>query len=345
MPGVEVDSVPGLGFLPIGPVCGPLGEAASRVAGGVAPEGPKDSSMPIEPAVRASLILPTRDRVAGLGITLETLRRQRIPPGWRVQAILVDNGSRDATGEALRAFAAEPGPWEPVLLEVPRGGKSAALNAGIRQARGEVLLFTDDDMDHDPGWAAGLVSFLEGGGWAGALGRIEVAFPEGRPPWVSRKAEGLLGATHEAARPDGTVGHLCGGNMAVLAEAAARAGPFREDMGPLGARTGYSEDVEWSLRVGRQGPLGYCPEAVNWHRIPAARASRAFLCRRQFGMVRAEWRLKGRVGRPGQALSELRGLVGALVRRRRAFEGCDFELEIAARLGRLAALAGPPVGG
>lgn len=290
--------------------------------------------------LRAAVLLATRDRAADLERTLATLREQRLPSGWRVQLILVDDGSRDDTAHVLQDFAREPGPFETRILRLAGGGKSAALNRAMRETEAPVLVFTDDDMDHEPGWLAAFVEHLDACPCVGAHGRIEVGFPAGRPPWMTRKAELLLGASHEAARADGSVRHLSGGNMAVRAPAARAAGPFREDLGPRGARVGYSEDVEWSLRVAHQGRLCYCPAAGNVHRIPPARARRGYLWRRQFDYARTEWRLRLGAGeaRPS-LLGEIRGLVGALMVRRRRFEGLDYGLEIAARLGRLAAVA------
>lgn len=288
---------------------------------------------------RAAVLLATRDRARDLERTLQTLREQRVPAGWRVEAVLVDDGSLDDTPQVLQRFARDPGPFEALLVRTEGGGKSAALNRATAETDAPILAFTDDDMDHEPGWLAALVEHLETCGCAGAHGRIEVGFPAGRPPWMTRKGELLLGASHEAARPDGSVRHLSGGNMAVRAEIARRAGPFREDLGPRGARVGYSEDVEWSLRVGALGRLCYCPAAGNVHRIPPSRARRRYLWRRQFDYARTEWRLRLAVGeRRPPLLEDVRALLGALLIRRQRFEGLDYGLEIAARLGRLAAL-------
>lgn len=290
--------------------------------------------------LRAAVLLPTRDRARDLERTLATLREQRLPTEWRVQLIAVDDGSRDRTPLVLDEFARAPGPFETTIVRLEGAGKSAALNRAMQETEAPVLAFTDDDMDHEPSWLAALVEHLEACACVGVHGRIEVGFPAGRPGWMTRKAELLLGASHEAARADGSVRHLSGGNMAVRAEAARRAGPFREDLGPQGARVGYSEDVEWSLRVAEQGRLCYCPAAGNVHRIPPARARRRYLWRRQFDYSRTEWRLRLQSGeaRP-PLLRELRSLLGALLVRRQRFEGPDYGLEIAARLGRLAAVA------
>lgn len=60
-------------------------------------------------------------------------------PGDLLQILVISDGSTDATD----AIAGEFGSSGVRLLRVPRGGKAAALNAGIAQARGEIVFFTD----------------------------------------------------------------------------------------------------------------------------------------------------------------------------------------------------------
>jgi cellulose synthase/poly-beta-1,6-N-acetylglucosamine synthase-like glycosyltransferase len=60
--------------------------------------------------------------------------------------MVISDGSTDAT-EALAATFAEKGVR---LLRLPRGGKASAINAGIAQAKGEIIFFTDVRQALDP---------------------------------------------------------------------------------------------------------------------------------------------------------------------------------------------------
>jgi glycosyltransferase involved in cell wall biosynthesis len=75
---------------------------------------------------------------------LDEVRRtlERQPRPWEV--LLVDDGSTDRSADLLRRFVRDRTGFH--LLEVPHGGKPAAVWAGIRRARGEILLFTDMDQ-------------------------------------------------------------------------------------------------------------------------------------------------------------------------------------------------------
>jgi GT2 family glycosyltransferase len=60
-------------------------------------------------------------------------------PRHLLDILVISDGSTDATDDIAREFVSSG----VRLLRVPRGGKAAALNAGIEQAQGEILFFTD----------------------------------------------------------------------------------------------------------------------------------------------------------------------------------------------------------
>ena len=81
-----------------------------------------------------SIIVPVLDEAARVEATLAALQALRGPG---VEVIVVDGGSRDAT----RQLAA---PWADRVIESARG-RAAQMNAGAREARGDVLLFLQAD--------------------------------------------------------------------------------------------------------------------------------------------------------------------------------------------------------
>lgn len=70
-------------------------------------------------------------------------------PQYRYECLFVDDGSTDETPEALRAVAVEDPNVRPLRL-VRNSGQSAALVAGLREARGELILTLDGDLQNDP---------------------------------------------------------------------------------------------------------------------------------------------------------------------------------------------------
>ncbi len=88
-----------------------------------------------------SVVIPTFNRAAMLGATLESLAAQSMPKN-RYEVIVVDDGSKDMTPEVCRDFAS----WiELKYLHIDNSGTSAAKNTGILASRGKILLFCDDD--------------------------------------------------------------------------------------------------------------------------------------------------------------------------------------------------------
>ena len=97
----------------------------------------------------ASCVIPTFNEAASIGTTLATMLATLRPLFARVEVIVVDDGSSDAT-PAIVADLAVQHP-ELVLLRLSRNfGKEAALTAGMEAAAGDVVLFIDADGQHPP---------------------------------------------------------------------------------------------------------------------------------------------------------------------------------------------------
>ena len=77
------------------------------------------------------------------------------------ELIVVDDGSRDRTGEILDAMAAEDGRMR--VLHVENGGAPAARNRGIELARGRYLVFVDADDECAPDMLEQLCALMEDG--------------------------------------------------------------------------------------------------------------------------------------------------------------------------------------
>ncbi len=110
-------------------------------------------------------------------------------PRERLQVVVASDGSSDATAERARAAGAD------LVLELPPGGKVAALNAAAERATGEILAFSDANSswapdalrqlvapfaDPEVGYVCGQVRFLDPGGnnMEGAYWRYEMAVRE-----------------------------------------------------------------------------------------------------------------------------------------------------------------------
>lgn len=109
--------------------------------------------MTISSNAHLSIILPARNEVATLGALLPVLRGM----SPTLELIVVDDGSSDATGQIAQGHGAT------VIRHPYSLGNGAAIKAGARAARGEVLVFMDADGQHDPADIPRLLAKLEEG--------------------------------------------------------------------------------------------------------------------------------------------------------------------------------------
>jgi dolichyl-phosphate beta-glucosyltransferase len=75
---------------------------------------------------------------------LDQVHRFLVEQPFEWEVILVDDGSTDASHSLIEAFVADKTGY--TLVDIPHGGKPAAVWAGIQQAEGEIVLFTDMDQ-------------------------------------------------------------------------------------------------------------------------------------------------------------------------------------------------------
>ncbi len=98
-----------------------------------------------DPAPRFSIVIPTFQRRELVCAHVQAFARQLEAPAFEV--IVAVDGATDGTGDALRRLDT---PFPLTVLEQPNRGASVARNAGAAAARGEILLFLDDDMEPAP---------------------------------------------------------------------------------------------------------------------------------------------------------------------------------------------------
>lgn len=99
-----------------------------------------------------SILIPVHNGEPWIRDKLASISRLDYPPDL-VQVLVIDDGSTDGSAELIKELNA-PGVE---LLAISRSGKATALNAGMRRARGEILLFTDMRQQLDPASLRSLV--------------------------------------------------------------------------------------------------------------------------------------------------------------------------------------------
>jgi dolichol-phosphate mannosyltransferase len=105
------------------------------------------NSEPLPNAPSTSIVVPTFREVEALPDLIDRVARVRAANGSIEELVIVDDDSGDGT-EAL--IAARPEPWIKLIVRKEDRGLSQAVLAGLRAARGELLVVMDADLSHPP---------------------------------------------------------------------------------------------------------------------------------------------------------------------------------------------------
>ena len=203
---------------------------------------------PLARLPKISVVVATFNGARTLGNCLESLTRLNYPD---YEVILVDDGSTDQTPEVAKSFSSVR------YLRQTNQGLSAARNAGIRAAAGEIIAFTDDDCRADEGWLYYLVHDLLRSDWAGIGGHNFL------PPDDSCVAAAVVvspGGPAHVMLTDREAEHIPGCNMAFHKWALEQIGLFD----PIFRKAGDDVDICWRLRDGKF-KIGFSPAGFVWH--------------------------------------------------------------------------------
>ena len=244
-----------------------------------------------------SIIICTYNRSQSLRKVLGDLKNLRVPEDTSHEIIVVDNNSRDDTRAIVEAASQErPGSFK--YFFEPRQGKSFALNTGVRSARGEIVAFTDDDVELDSGWLVEIKRAFDLQDCMGIGGKILPVWNSEVPWWYEEHGPYRLMAaivkldlgeeTCELRIP------AWGANMAVRRSAFDKYGQFREDLGPNPDSLIRGEDTEFWSRLMRGGEkLIYAPDALVYHPVEEKRTKQNYYLSWYFNYGRAVTRIEG----------------------------------------------------
>ena len=151
-----------------------------------------------------SVVIATRNRSALLVQTLDALARQTWPRE-RLEILIADNGSTDDTRAVVERVAGAAGAPAIHYLMVATPGKSHAINAALRQARGDLIAFTDDDVLPESNWIERLAAALTETGTDFAAGRILPRLESSPPAWMSSALYGVLAIPDNGPSVESTI--------------------------------------------------------------------------------------------------------------------------------------------
>jgi glycosyltransferase involved in cell wall biosynthesis len=136
-----------------------------------------------------SVVVCTRNRATQLGETLWSFTKLNISEETTWEVVVVDNGSTDSTAEVVRSFENSL-PIRRVFQ--PEPGISKSRNSGIDAAKGDYIVWTDDDVHVEPNWLAAFLDAFKRWPQASVFGgKITPFFVPPTPAWLLGAREKL----------------------------------------------------------------------------------------------------------------------------------------------------------
>jgi glycosyltransferase involved in cell wall biosynthesis/GT2 family glycosyltransferase len=222
----------------------------------------------------ATIIIPTFNRWDALQETLEALARvDYLASSWEV--IVIDDGSNDETGQSIRKWI-EDAAINVRCLRQTNAGPAAARNRGAIEARGDALIFIDNDILVKPDFVRAHVDALAAHPGCWVMGRVVHSAELRRTPF-GRYRDAVWEAFHDARSSDAiaeTTG-MTAANVSMPAVDFHKLGGFDEDF-----TIASCEDCELGIRARQAGiRVLYHPGIVALHNDWAVALDR--FCERQ----------------------------------------------------------------
>ncbi len=196
-----------------------------------------------------SVVVPAWNEAVGIVGTVRSILANRYP---NIEVIIVNDGSTDTSDQVIRSFLAAQRvrPDHPTAMlrysYKENGGKGTALNFGIRQATGDIILTVDADSALHPRAIERLVRYFEDPSVDAAVGNVKVAH---NPTLIGllQQLEYLFGFYFKRAHSVMNAEYIYGGACAAFRKEAT--------FGTLGLfdELNKTEDIEMSLRTRYNG--------------------------------------------------------------------------------------------
>jgi glycosyltransferase involved in cell wall biosynthesis len=235
-------------------------------------------------AMKFSIIIPTYNRADELRETIQSIGKLNVVGDWEL--LVVDNKSTDQTRVVVEAESASF-PAQLRYLFEPEQGRYAALNTGIRAAKGSIIATTDDDARVEPDWLTRAAAGLDALGCDYVGGKVLPIWKGPRPEWLPHRPGrhwAVLALQDHGDKPlefgvNGLPWPL-GINTATRREAFERTELFDNRLGRKAGTLRNQAQREWHLRARAAGLRGfYVPEMVVHHVVEAERLTKQYFRR------------------------------------------------------------------
>ena len=235
---------------------------------------------------RCSIVIPVHNKAGLTRRCLDAIITE--PPNASFELVIVDDASTDSTSDLLAHY----GDAVEVIRQEPNAGFAAASNAGAKVAKGEFLVFLNNDTIPLAGWLDALVAHGDREPSAAVVG-AKLLFPDD-----TIQHAGVV------ICQDGNPRHLYAGfphdhpavdksrrfQAVTAACALVRREAFEQAGGFDTAFLNGLDDVDLCLRLGELGyEVHYCPRSVLYHLESISRGRRSKQIQEGARLFRRRW--------------------------------------------------------
>lgn len=238
-----------------------------------------------------SVIIPTYNRVKFLTIALKSILEQSLP-AEKYEILVIDNNSTDTTKKVVSNITHKSENRLRYIFE-PNPGLVNARHRGAEEARGEILVFADDDIIASPEWLAAINEAFEDPNAALVGGKVLPEYEAEPPEWLDAFwVRNELGSwmmylslidLGEQVR-EVPANYVFGCNFSIRKNVLYQGGGFHPDSFPSNLIR-YRGDGEYglALEIMRRGyKTIYHPKASVKHQVTKQRMTANYFCCRSF---------------------------------------------------------------
>jgi len=231
-----------------------------------------------------TVIICTYNRAKYIGNLLESIANNDLEKA-AYEIVLVDNNCTDNTRAVCEAFVEAHKDVHFRYVVESEQGLSAARNKGIKEAKGDILVYIDDDALVDTWYLRTVSEYMSAHPEIDAVGGPIIPLYEDtqEPKWMTRYTKELLcGYLYfgDAERSFPGERYPGGGNAAYRADVFEKVGLFNTDLGRKGDGLMGSEEKDIFDKMKAQGMrFMYLPKMILHHIIPSKKLERDYFDR------------------------------------------------------------------
>ncbi len=221
-----------------------------------------------------SICIATYKRPQLLEKLLDSLSKQKLPESVELEVIIVDNDKLESAKEVVEKRKTPPG-LNLRYFSQPVKNISLTRNVAVAEAKGEGILFIDDDETAPPGWISHLHNTLCKYNADAVFGRVVSYFDSDAAEWLK---ECFL--YNRPAPATGTIAKITRTGNCIIKTSMLRSvdGPFE----PAYGLTGGSDTKLFNLLIKKGAKFVNCYEAVTYEYVPPERTKFKWLMTRAF---------------------------------------------------------------